>query len=79
MNIQNMLTDLCRLDREWERNCYSPDLVNQKEWTEGVWFGVRTVLRLVQRHAHRRRRNLGFQSAQNTRLLRSLGPIRRAG
>ena len=76
MNIQNMLADLCRLDREWERNCYSPDLVKQKEWTQGVWYGVRMVLRLAQREGYTKRRCLDIQSRDKARILRSRGPVR---
>jgi Ni,Fe-hydrogenase I cytochrome b subunit len=76
MNIQDMMTDLCRLDREWERNCYSPDLTQQKEWTQGVWYGVRLVLSLAQRHAHIKRKTPRVQMGHAARIFRSLGPVK---
>lgn len=50
MNQQNMLIDLHRLCREWERNCGNPDLMEKNQWARGVVFGIKLAIRLVRDH-----------------------------
>jgi len=51
MNIQDVMTDLHKLLREWERNASSPDLIGRAEWARGVIYGIKLVMNRVRRQA----------------------------
>lgn len=51
VNIQRMRIDANRLIRQFERDRVSPDLKGYKsEWMQGVIFGMKMMLDLVNRH-----------------------------
>ena len=52
MSIKAMITDLAQLQKEWEQSAKSPDLIDRGEWVMGIVYGIKLVIRLVQKHTH---------------------------
>jgi hypothetical protein len=50
MNLRQMTEELSHLRSEWERNCFSLDIVEKPDWTRGVAYGLRLAMRLVHQH-----------------------------
>ena len=46
-----MISDLTKLQREWEFNENSPDLADRGEWVKGILYGVKLAIRVVQKYA----------------------------
>lgn len=52
MNTQTMITDLYKLQREWEYNEKSPDLADRGQWVKGIVYGIKLAIRLVQKNVY---------------------------